>query len=84
MSGATGRLYLDQLQALGVEGSGESRGYPPIDRTIAAVLKVVALNLFITESSLQWAFYDAVCGKSDSFRTIRERLLSPPVRMVTK
>ena len=82
VSGDTGRLYLDQLQALGVEGSGTDRGYPPLTKVQMDLIEVIADNLFLFRSTLAWACFDAMTGKSDSFKTIRERLLSPPVKMV--
>ena len=81
MSGATGRLYLDQLQALGVEGSGMDRGYPPLTKVQMEPIRVIADNLFLSVSSLSWATFDAMSGKSDSFKAIRERLISKPVKL---
>jgi hypothetical protein len=81
MSGATGRLYLDQLQTLGIEGAGLDRGYPPLPKAEMAILRVVADNLFVTVSALSWATFEAMSGKSDSFKAIRERLLSKSVKL---
>ena len=81
MSTDTARLFLDEAQALGVEGR-ESESYPPLSKEERRILQIVAENLFISVSSLCWSYYDAQRGGSDGFKRIRDRLLSPPVRMI--
>lgn len=80
----TGALYLDQLQSLGIEGAGLDRGYPKIAAADMEVLRVVAENLFLSLASLAWSYHDALHGKSDSFRAIRDRLMSRPVVLLTR
>lgn len=80
MSRNTGVISYDDCAAEGFQRVRD-RGYPPISKETAAVLKIVAENLFITETSLQWAWFDASRGKSDSFKAIRDRLMSKPVTL---
>jgi hypothetical protein len=80
MSNPTANLYLDEALGLGLnEGS---RGYPPLSKEEMRILTIVAQNLFVSVSSMAWAFYEAQRGKSDSFKAIRDKLLSPPVRIM--
>jgi len=79
----TQRLFLDEALNLGVAGSA-NESYPPLSVEERRVLKIIAENLFLSQSSLCWAFYEAQHGGSDGFKRIRDKLLSPLVKMVVK
>lgn len=78
-------LFLDERMAAGMElESGRSR-YPALPGDVSKVLDLVAEQLLIAKSAMQWAWFDLVTkGDKSGFRRVRERLLSRSVKAVKK
>ena len=84
MNKDTGALYLDQRQAMGIDFGGSERGYPDLDDHERRVLDVVASGLFISKSSIQWAYHDALRGDKNAFRSVLKILSGGPLRGLKK
>lgn len=82
MSKDTEPLFLDERMAAGMELDGPARGYPPLPPITKAVLDVVADNLFLARSTLQWAYYDGFKGGKKGWKSIREKLMGKSVKLV--
>ncbi len=82
MSRGTGALYLDQFQALGVEGREHGDTYPPLSAEERRVLKGVSEGLFLSRSSVEWSWYNWSRGDKRAWDRVLEILASKPVKLV--
>lgn len=82
MSSTTGALYLDEFQALGVEGREHADAYPSLTAEERRICDVIAAGLYLSKSSIQWAFFNAQKGDKDAFRRVLGILSLKPVKLV--
>lgn len=66
-------LFLDEQIARGIEVD-TGAAYPPLTVEERRVIKVIANGLYLSESSLQWGFWNAQHGGKDAFRKVLEVL----------
>ena len=57
MKGPTGALYLDQFQALGIEGREHAETYPPLTASERVTCDAFAAGLYLSKSLVQWSLY---------------------------
>jgi hypothetical protein len=85
MKGTTGALYLDEFQVLGVEGREHADTYPPLTVSERNVCDVIAAGLYLSKSSIQWAYFRAVVKKEkDAFRHILGILEHKPIKITVE
>jgi hypothetical protein len=78
VSGDTGWLSQVVLR----EPDPDHPDYPPVTEGEAAVLDVIAAGLYLSKSSVYWAYWNAARrGQKDSFRKILAILEHKPVKM---
>jgi len=68
MSSDTNRLTLPDAIELDFQ-VGTGRGYPPLDRQTANILKEVAEGLCLSFISVAWAWYEARQGNGEGWAT---------------
>lgn len=56
--------------------------YPPISTEERRILKVVANGLYLSESSIQWAYWNSQRGDKEAWRRVLDILASKPVKLV--
>lgn len=76
-------LFLDEAQEKGVERETGS-AYPPLSSQERTVLSVVAHGLFLSESSIQWAYANYLKGDKRAFDRIMAILANKSVKLVVK
>jgi hypothetical protein len=76
-------LFLDEAIQSGRERP-DSPDYPPLTVEERRVLKVVANGLFISESAITWAFYNAQRGDKNAFRKIIGILGAKPLKPIMR
>lgn len=75
-------LYLDERQAAGMVLDEPERDYPRLLPLERRVCDIVAENLFLSKSSVQWAAFDSLTKGDDSgWKKIREKLMGRPVKL---
>lgn len=84
MSRATANLYLDERQAMGVEFAGARPEYPDLTPEEKRVCNVIAKGLFLSMSSIQWAYwhkqYGTISAQKDAFNGILKILHGGPLK----
>ena len=83
MSGPTQTLYLDERQVADLTLNDDRPDYPPLTAEERRILKVVAEGICVSQSELQWCFYEAINTDIHTrFKRLRERLMSKKVELV--
>lgn len=83
MSTKTGDLYLDERLSDDLWIKGRA-AYPDLTFETHGVLVTIAAALCVSQSSLMWAYADGLKGDDSGWKRLRERLLSKPVKMITR
>ena len=85
MSATTGALYLDEFQRLGVEGREHGETYPTLTAAERAVCDTIAAGLYLSKSSIQWAYFNASRKQErDAFRRILEILSAGRLKSIVR
>lgn len=74
-------LFLDEAIEKGVERD-TGAAYPPLSSQERTVLSVVAHGLFLSESSVQWAYANSLKGDQRAWERILKILAGKPVKLV--
>lgn len=77
----TNPLFLDERQAAGMAIDTERAPYPTLKTEEHVVLRVVSQQLFLSHSSVEWAYFNSKSGDNSGWKKIRERLMGKPVVM---
>ena len=77
-------LFLDEAQREGVERESDRPDYPPLSSEEMRVLKGVAAGLYLSLSSVAWAFYNQSRGQKDAFRKVLEILSAGRLKPLTR
>lgn len=75
--------FLDEKIARG-ENTWPDASYPPLTAEEKRVLKVVAEGICVSQYAIQWAYYEGLRGDDKGWKRIREKLLSKPVKLITR
>ena len=76
-------LFLDEAVKRGVERELPP-AYPSLTQAERDVLKVMANALYISESAIQWLYFNAKRGNKDAGRRVLDVLAGRPVKLVVK
>lgn len=80
---ATKELFLDERLSDDLWVKGRA-AYPHLTPEQHLILKEVAEQLCVSQAKLEWAFYDGAHGDDSGWKRLRKRLMSPPVKMITR